>query len=285
MRADHRRGRHRSRSGPHFTCRVTWCNQEPSSVPNTNLLTRRVKRGRRSVNDSDHLEVSSHTTRADHRSGRHRSRSGPHFMFRVTWCTQEPSSVPNTNLLTRRVKRGRSVNDSDLLEVSSHTIRANHRSGRHRSRSGPHFTFRVTWCTQEPSSVPNTNLLTRRVKRGRSVNDSDLLEVSSHMMRADHRSGRHRSRSGPHFTFRVTGYTQEQAASHTMRADHRSGRHRLRSGPHFMFGLHGHSRAKQHRTRPERITEAVLVDYAPALTSCFALHGKPTTVSALTSVS
>jgi hypothetical protein len=97
-------------------------------------------------------------------------------------------------LLARRVKRGRIVNASDLLEVASLTIRADHRSGRHRSRSGPHFTFRVTWRTQEPSCTSDTNLLTRRVKRGRSVKDSDVFEVSLLTIRADHRSGRHHSR-------------------------------------------------------------------------------------------
>jgi hypothetical protein len=74
------------------------------------------------------------------------------------------------------------------------------RSGRYLKRSGPHFTFRVTWIALAPSSSPVTNLATRRVKRGRIVNDSELLEVTSHTIQADHRSGRYRSRSGPHFT-------------------------------------------------------------------------------------
>jgi hypothetical protein len=34
-----------------------------------------------------------------------------------------------------------------------------------------------------------------------------------------------------------------------------------------------HSRGKQHRTRSERITEAVDIDYAAALTSRVGLHG------------
>ncbi len=179
-------------------------------VDDIDLLARRVKRGR-IVIDPGVFDVSSHTIRADHRSGQYRSRSGPHFTFRVTWGNQEPSNVPDIDLLARRVKRGRIVIDPGVFDVSSHTIRVDHRSGQYRSRSGPHFTFRVTWGNQEPSKVDDIDLLARRVKRGRILIDPDHFDVSSHTIRADHRSGQYRSRSGPHFTFRVTWETKSYA--------------------------------------------------------------------------
>ncbi len=121
--------------------------------------------------------------RAVHRSGRYRSRSGPSlhvsgYMERNGGgagrggtfprpsrhpchpCLRAYASAFSSSRLAPlrepltivdgsahnppRAARG-SVIDSDLFEVSIFAMRAVHRSGRYRSRSGPHFTFRVTW--------------------------------------------------------------------------------------------------------------------------------------------
>ncbi len=68
----------------------------------------------------------------------------------------------------------------------------------------------------------------------------------------------------------VSGYvanSRVSRASHTIRMDHRSGRCRLRSGPHFTFGLHGELESfAGHRTRSERITEgSISITLRPSL--------------------
>ncbi len=86
--------------------------------------------------------------------------------------------------------------------AAAHTSQADHRSGRYRSRSGPHFTFRVTWRTQvaRPKTVPRIVRPEDQATRGFSIDYNACLIISvphNHLAFLHHECRVPRSDSAP----------------------------------------------------------------------------------------